>query len=126
MIHSITRAMLQEEYWKDMDTPQLVHLRQAIQLDAESLRRGMRGCSTVEEYAINVPELVARTNAISKLTERISGFYKYTAHCPKCWRGVNISNHELTAGTLYLFGHVVGRTGDQRCRQCRGVWFRWS
>lgn len=52
-------------------------------------------------------------------------FYKHTAHCPKCWRGVNISNHELTSDTLYLFGHVVGRTGDQRCRQCRGIWFRW-
>jgi len=57
-------------------------------------------------------------------------FYKYTAHCPKCWRGVNLNSHELTSGTLYLFGHVVGSTPirqvDQRCRQCRGIWFRWS
>lgn len=57
-------------------------------------------------------------------------FYKYTAHCPKCWRGVNLGNHQLTSGSLYLFGHTVEsmttRPVDQRCRQCRGIWFRWS
>lgn len=55
-------------------------------------------------------------------------FYKYTAHCPKCWRSVNLNNCEMAAGTLYLFGHVIvpTRPVDQRCRQCRGAWFRWS
>lgn len=57
-------------------------------------------------------------------------FYKFTAHCPKCWRSVNLNSYDLTSGTLYLFGHVVvsvpTRPVDQRCRQCRGIWFRWS
>jgi hypothetical protein len=55
-------------------------------------------------------------------------FYKHTAHCPKCWRSVNLNNSEMSSGTLYLFGHVIvpTRPVDQRCRQCRGTWFRWS
>ncbi len=140
MIHSITRAMLQEEYWKDMDTPQLVHLRQAIQLDTENFRRGIRGCYAAEEYEVNVPELVARTNAISKLTERISGMapapvpvpvpvrMDYRAQCPKCWRGVRVNEADcVPAETAYLWGVVqvygVGKTLDLRCRQCKGI--RW-
>lgn len=55
-------------------------------------------------------------------------FYRHTAHCPKCWRSVNLNNSEMSSGTLYLFGHVIvpTRPVDQRCRQCRGTWFRWS
>ena len=71
------------------------------------------------------PEQRAEAFRLRDETNKAREFYKYTAHCPKCWRSVNISNHELTSSTLYLFGHVVGRTGDQRCRQCRGIWFRW-
>jgi hypothetical protein len=124
--------MLQEDYWKDMKMPQLVQLRQAIEVDTANFQRGMRGVHTVEEYALGVPELTVRMNAINKLTELIAerapGYVPkknsdyHCVHCPKCWRGVVVDDRVPTE-RLYLFGVVKVSILDLRCRQCKGI--RW-
>mgnify|MGYP005614408311 CR=1 FL=1 len=134
----ITLDMLQEDYWKDMKMPQLVQLRQAIEVDTANFQRGMRGVHTVEEYALGVPELTVRMNAINKLTELIAqraptyiskkSFNDAYVHCPKCWRGVRVNEADcVPAEAAYLWGVVqvygVSKTLDLRCRQCKGI--RW-
>jgi len=128
----ITADMLKADYWKDMKLPELLQFRRELITSTEEFRRGVQGIQQVDQYAQRVPELVSRTDAISRLTElidqRTPGYTRkdieyHCVHCPKCWRGIIIDDGRVPTETLFLFGVVRGQTLDLRCRQCKGI--RW-
>lgn len=126
----ITADMLKASYWEDMKLPELLQFRRELMTSTEAFRRGAEGIQSVDQYAQRVPELVARTDAISRLTELIEQntptwtrpTRQHGAHCPRCWRQIDIAD-QLPIEWLYLFGVSHTITLDLRCRQCKGI--RW-